>query len=83
MNFISTLQDEDGRITLEDTVNLVNLSWISSPPNECESITTMNPNNPKFKNSIIETIYYAREISKEIGGEKDENAHCDKVDDLY
>lgn len=68
MNFISTLQDEDGRITLEDTVNLINLSWISSPsPNGCESITTMDPKNPKFNESIIDTIDYARKISKTIG----------------
>ncbi|CAB4389410.1 unnamed protein product [Rhizophagus irregularis] len=68
MNFISTLQDEDGRITLEDTVNLINLSWISSPsPNSCESITTMDPKNPKFNESIIDTIDYARNISRAIG----------------
>ena len=65
MNFISTLQDEDGRVTLEDTVNLINRSWISSSSsNECESITTMNPNNPKFSDSIIETINFARKISR-------------------
>ncbi|GBC08998.1 hypothetical protein RclHR1_08530009 [Rhizophagus clarus] len=62
LDFISTLQDEDGVVTLEDTVNLINLSWISSP--ECESIATMNPNNPKFINSIFETINYARKISR-------------------
>ncbi|RIA89505.1 hypothetical protein C1645_772156 [Glomus cerebriforme] len=67
MNFISTLQDEGGRITLEDTVNLINLSWISSPPNGCESITTMDPNDPKFTNSITETIHEARKISRIIG----------------
>jgi hypothetical protein len=67
MNFISTLQDEDGRVTLEDTVNLVNLSWISSPTNGYVSITTMDPKDPRFSESIIETIDYARKISRTIG----------------
>ncbi|GBC08294.1 hypothetical protein RclHR1_00800021 [Rhizophagus clarus] len=68
MNFISTLQDEDGRVTLEDTVNLIDLSWISSPsPNEYEQIATMDPKNPEFTKSIIGTINYARNISRTIG----------------
>ena len=68
MNFISTLQDENGRITVEDTVNLINKSWITSPfldyNVECESL---NPSKSKFKESIIETINYARKISEMIG----------------
>jgi hypothetical protein len=61
------LQDEDGIETSENTVNLINLSWISSSSlSECESIATMNPNNSKFSNSILESINYARKISKTI-----------------
>ncbi|CAB4392759.1 unnamed protein product [Rhizophagus irregularis] len=67
IDFISTLQDEDGIETSENTVNLINLSWISSSSlSECESIATMNPNNSKFSNSILESINYARKISKTI-----------------
>ena len=73
MNFISTLQDE-GRVTLENTVSLVNNSWIPSSSskhfNKCEPILTMNPESTKFKQSIVETINYAREISRMIGNGK-------------
>jgi hypothetical protein len=67
LDFISTLQDEDGLVTLENTVNLINLSWISSPSRiDREFTATMNPNNSKFSNSIFEAINYARKISKTI-----------------
>ena len=68
MNFISTLQDENGSVTVENTVNLINNSWISSPfPNCNVKHESMDPNSSKFKESIIETINYARNISKKIG----------------
>jgi hypothetical protein len=68
MNFISTLQDENGSVTVEDTVNLINNSWISSPlPDYNVKHEFMNPNSSKFKESITETINDARDISRKIG----------------
>ncbi|CAI2192252.1 9550_t:CDS:2, partial [Funneliformis geosporum] len=49
LNFISTLQDEEGRVSSEDTINLIHKSWI--PPSSSE------------RSSVSETINFARKLT--------------------
>ena len=50
MDFISTLQDENGRVTVEDTVSLIDVSWILlKNPN----LKNSNPKNSNLKNSNL------------------------------
>ncbi|CAI2186662.1 16309_t:CDS:2, partial [Funneliformis geosporum] len=49
LNFMSTLQDEEGIVSSEDTINLIHNSWISPSSSE--------------RNSISETINFARKLT--------------------
>ncbi|CAG8537661.1 8608_t:CDS:2 [Funneliformis caledonium] len=64
LNFMSTLQDEEGRVTSEDTVNLIHHSWITP---SFSGRAPINPEDPKFHDSIIESINLARRLTEMIG----------------
>ncbi|CAI2198232.1 19804_t:CDS:1, partial [Funneliformis geosporum] len=49
LNFMSTLQDEEGRVSSEDTINLIHKSCITPSSSE--------------RNSISETINFARKLT--------------------